>query len=129
MPTIKSLLYIRKNDMRSFVVSVIILLICFGLSTVNCIWTCNRIDSLVQEVDSLTKNNINDFSEKWHSAEKLLSFTSRRIYIRDIEDALQRLNAALNNEDDFELDTAKRGLIYKMKELCRSHSFDLKSIL
>ncbi|MBQ3184058.1 MAG: DUF4363 family protein [Clostridia bacterium] len=115
--------------MRSFVVSVIIILICFGVSTVNCIWTRNTIDSLIQDVDHLTKDNIKGFRERWRSAEALLSFTTRRTYIRDIEDALQRLSASLENNDDYELDAAKKALIYKMKELCRSHSFDLKSIL
>ena len=109
--------------------SIIILLICLGISTVNCIWTCDRIDALIQEADSLTKDNVNAFKEKWRSAEKLLSFTSRRTYIRDIEDALQRLTASLENDDDFELDAAKQALVYKMKELCRSQSFDIKSIL
>ena len=115
--------------MRSFVVSIIILLICFCISTVNCIWTNHRIDSMIQDVESLTKDSVHAFKKKWRSAEKLLSFTSRRTYIRDIEDALQRLLASLENEDDFELDAAKKALIYKMKELCRSQSFDLKSIL
>ena len=115
--------------MRSFVVSVIILLICFGISAINCIWTCNRIDALVRGAEALTKNDIEAFQEEWNSAEKLLCFTSRRTYIRDIEDALQRLSASLENDDDFELDAAKKALIYKMKELCRSQSFDLKSIL
>lgn len=115
--------------MRSFVISVIILLVCFGISVLNCIWTCNKIDSLLQDLDSVNKNNINAFQNNWKDAEKLLSFTSRRTYIRDIEDALQRLSAAIENEDDYEFDTAKKALIYKMKELCRSHCFDLKSIL
>ena len=115
--------------MRSFIVSVIILLVCFGISTANCIWTRDRIELLVQDAESVTKDSIVDFKEKWRSAENILSFTSRRIYIRDIEDALQRLCASLENGDEFELDTAKKALIYKMKELCRSHSFDLKSIL
>lgn len=115
--------------MRSFAVSVIILLLCFGISAANCIWTCDRIDALVREADSLTKDNVNAFKEKWRSAEKLFSFTSRRTYIRDIEDAIQRLTASLENDDDFELAAAKQALIYKMKELCRSQCFDLKSIL
>ncbi len=115
--------------MRSFVVSVIVLLICFGISALNCIWTCNRIDALTKEVDSLTKDSIGSFREEWRSAERLLSFTSRRSYIRDIEDALQRLGSALENDDDFELDAARKALVYKMKELSRSHCFDLKSIL
>lgn len=115
--------------MRSFVVSVIIILICAAAATVNCIWTYGKIDALVQDVDSVTQNNIEAFQADWKKAEKILSYTTRRTFIRDIEDALQRLNAALENSDDFEMKIAKKALIYKMKELCRSHCFDFKSIL
>lgn len=115
--------------MRSFVVSIIILLVCFGISTANCIWTDNKTDSLIQKVDTITKENFDDFEKSWHTAERILSFTSRRTFIRDVEDALQRLSVSLENEDEFELESAKQSLIYKMKELCRSQCFDLKSIL
>ena len=115
--------------MRSFVISEIIILICFGISTVNCIWTRNRINTLISEVYTVTKNDVDKFQSKWNSAKKVLEFTTRRTYIRDIEDAMQRLNVALENDDRFELGTARKALIYNMEELCNSQSFDPKSVL
>ena len=115
--------------MRSFVISLAIILICFCISTLNCIWTSNRIESLIEDATVLTADDISDFTEEWRRAETVLSFTSRRTFIREIEDALQRLECALEAEDEYETETARIALIYKMKEICRSQCFDLKSIL
>ncbi len=115
--------------MRSFVISVIIILICFCISALNALWTCNRTEALVQKVPSLSAENMDEFIKDWQNAAKLLSFTSRRTFIRDIEDALQRLECALEADDGYESAAARKALIYKMKEICRSQCFDLKSIL
>ena len=74
--------------MRSFVISVAIVLICLCISIANCIWTNHRIEDLISDAAALSKDNVEVFISKWKKSESILSFTSRQTYIRDIEDAL-----------------------------------------
>ena len=115
--------------MRSFVVSIIILLLCFGIASVNCIWVSSLISDLLDDIEDLTRDEVESFSENWSSAERILLFTSKRSVLRDISYDVQHLVASVKDGDDFEFEAAKNSIIYKMKELRRSHRFDLKSIL
>ena len=115
--------------MKSFYISVIILILCFLAATANCIWSVRITDDLTRELETMTAGNTDDFIEIWRSAENILSLTSRQSSIREIEDEIQQLEAAKEAEDELEFESARNSLIYIMKELRRSHSFDIKTIL
>lgn len=115
--------------MRTFIISLLILCLCFGGAIINTIITENKINQALDILNTASPDRIKAFSDDWEHSCSLLSFTVKRTFLRDIADALQRLDAAAENDDDFEFESAKAALIYKLKELYRSQSFDIKTIL
>ncbi|MBR6515207.1 MAG: DUF4363 family protein [Clostridia bacterium] len=115
--------------MRSFVISVIILLICFTVASANYLWTRSAINTLLDDIEMVSADGIDELIEKWDRTKTVLYFTTRSSLLRDLEAELQHLRAAADSGDELEINTSKSSIIYKMKEICRSHGFDLKSIL
>ncbi len=115
--------------MRTFIISVVVLCLCFGGCILNTAVTHLKINEALDVLNSLSPEDIDNFTRDWEKDTRLFTFTVKRTFLRDIADALQRLDAATKHDDDFEFEAAKSALIYKMKELYRSQSFDIKSIL
>lgn len=115
--------------MRSFIIAILILSLCLGASIMNTVLTRRVITDALDELDTILPENAERFSRHWQTKSALFSFTVKRSFLRDISDALQRLDAAADHNDEYEFEAAKAALIYKMKELYRSQSFDIKSVL
>lgn len=115
--------------MRTFIISLVILALCFGICLVNDLTTRYKIDTALDTLNTVTPDDADGFVRDWERISVYLNYTVRRTFLRDIADALQRLEAAAENGDEYEFDTARSALIYKMKELYRSQSFDIKTIL
>lgn len=115
--------------MRTFIISIIILCLCFGGCIINTAVIDHKINSALETLSTLNSQDIEDFTRNWEKESLWFTFTVKRTFLRDIADALQRLNAAANHDDDYEFEATKTALIYKMKELCQSQSFDIKSLL
>ena len=111
--------------MRSLVVSIIMLLLCFGVSSVNTHITLDKTKELISMAEDITRWELDEFSEKWEETKSKLRYTVRRNHLRNIDMALYTLETA--PESDF--NTARATLIYNMKELYNSQSFSLKTIL
>lgn len=117
--------------MRSVIISFIIIVLILSTAIINSLWTSNTIDNIIEEIKKLTldKGDISDIKKSWDQAKKVFALTVHRIYLREIDDAFQKAEAAISEKDEFEFDTAKSALIYKMKEMRNSQSFDAKTIL
>ena len=117
--------------MRSLIIAIVIIALTFGITTVNTLWTQSTVNNIIDDINALTLDcgMLPRIIEDWESAKGIFSFTVRRVYLREIDEAFQKAEAAIELKDDFEFNCSKSTLIYKMKELCRSQSFDLKSVL
>lgn len=115
--------------MRTFIISVVVLCLCFGGCILNTAITHCKINETLDILNSLSPDDIDNLTGSWENNSLLFTFTVKRTFLHDIADALQRLDAAAKHDDDYEFEAARSALIYKMKELYRSQSFDIRAIL
>ncbi len=117
--------------MRSLVIAITIITLTFGITITNTIWTNNTIEKILEDMDSLTLESdmLPQILDDWKKAKRIFSLTVHRVYLREIDDAFQKAEASIRLEDEYEFASAKKAIMYKMKELCSSQSFDLKTVL
>ncbi|MBQ4560971.1 MAG: hypothetical protein IJA55_01410 [Clostridia bacterium] len=111
--------------MKSFIISIVVLTLCISIAFLNYAITLDRVGVLLGQAEAITKANAPVFSQKWEKTREILRYTSRRNLLRDIDNAVELLEKC----DDADFDSAKTALIYKMKELCDSQGFGIKTIL
>lgn len=117
--------------MRSLIISIAIIALALITTAANSLWTCMTIDGMISDIESLDIDavSIDSITDDWADAEKIFAVTAQRTYLRDIDETLRKLKTAIELKDDLEFATSKNSLIYNMKELRNSQSFDLKTVL
>lgn len=118
--------------MRALIISIVIILIITAISIFNALWTASRVEELLETVNDIDINDSDELTyiiKEWERARSVFTFTVHRIYLREIDDALQRASVAAQREDEFEFESARRSIIYKMKELCDTQCFGWKTVL
>lgn len=121
--------------MKALIVSIIILIFTILFITTNTIWSIDKLSNISQTINTISTENtskcqdkLDSLLETWKDIEPILSLTTNRNDLGQIEHELARLMISFYKNDDYEFSAAKSAIIDIIGEIASYHGFDLKTI-
>ena len=122
--------------MRSLIISIVILLLITVLVFVNSFIVTQKLNDMLNTLDLIYNINekntellIQKLTKQWERTEALLSLTTRKDTIGEIEHLLTELTVAYYKEEEFDLILYRSYLRDLLTEIKNDQNLDLKSIL
>lgn len=122
--------------MRSLIISIVILLLITVLVFVNSFIVTRKLNDMLNTLDLIYNINeentellIQKLTNQWKSTEALLSLTTRKDTVGEIEHLLTELTVAYYKEEEFDLILYRSYLRDLLTEIKNDQKLDLKSIL